>query len=289
MPPKQWLELKVRGAEDSGAVSQLLLAHGGGAVEETNGCFITYLPPPPDLRAFLHGLEANLRELPTGEALEFSWRWQPHQDWENLWRRGLGLRRITPRILVAPSWEAVEPGEGEILLTIDPGLAFGTAEHATTRSCLRMLDQMVRSGDRIADVGAGSGILSVAAAHLGAKEIRAFEMDPMACETAAENVKRNGVYGRVLVEEAAVGGGETLPGAPFDGLVANLQTHLILPLLSVFRASLASQGWVILSGVFMEEDEELLPATSRHGLILERHEKEEGWWTGLFRSLGPLG
>jgi ribosomal protein L11 methyltransferase len=289
MPPKQWLELTVRGSGEAGVVSELLLAAGGGAVEERKGCFVTYLPPPSDLHALLEGLQASLRELPSGESFEIGWRWQPHQDWEDLWRRGLGLRRITSRILVAPSWEDVEPSEAEILLTIDPGLAFGTAEHATTRSCLRMLDVVVQNGDRIADVGAGSGILSIAAARLGAKEVRAFEMDPMACETAAANIERNGVHGKVMVEEVFVGGGGTLPGAPFDGLVANLQTHLILPLLSVFRASLAPEGWVILSGVFTEEDEKLIPAASRHGLSLERHEKEDGWWTGLFRNLGPLG
>jgi ribosomal protein L11 methyltransferase len=199
----------------------------------------------------------------------------------------LGLRRITPRLLVAPSWEAAESNDEELLLVIDPGLAFGTAEHATTRGCLRMLDGIVEDGDSLADVGAGSGILSIAAARMGARGVRAFEMDPMACETARENVRRNGVEGRVVVAETLVGGGGSLPGAPFDGLVANLQTHLILPLLPAFRSSLVPGGWAILSGVFMDDEEELVPAASRHGLRLRRDDKEEGWWTGLFTGPEP--
>jgi len=221
--------------------------------------------------------------------MELSWRWQAHQDWEKIWRRGLGPRRITSRLMVAPTWVEVGPEEAEILLILDPGLAFGTAEHATTRSCLRVLDQTVRGGDRIADVGAGSGILSIAAARLGAREVRAFEMDGMACETARENVKRNGVEDRVTVTEATVGEGGPLPGGPFDGIVANLQTHLILPLLPILRESLSPGAWVILSGVYLDEDETLLPQASCHGLRLERHERQSGWWTGLFRSSEPAG
>jgi ribosomal protein L11 methyltransferase len=147
-----------------------------------------------------------------------------------------------------------------------------------------MLDRTVQWDQRIADVGAGSGILSIAAARLGAREVRAFEVDSMACETARENVKKNGVAGVVVVEEYQVRSHERLPGAPFHGLVANLQTHLIIPLFSVFRSSLAPGGWIILSGIFLEEEERLVPAAARHGFSLRGWEKEEGWRTGLFTA-----
>lgn len=289
MPPEKWLELTIRGSGDLGLVSQLLLDLGGGAVEEREGALITYLPPPLNLPEFLDELKSQLRGTPGGKGTELHWRWQPHQEWERLWRQGLGVRRITSRILVAPSWEEVEAGEGELLLIIDPGLAFGTAEHATTRSCLRMLDRTVHPGTRLADVGAGSGILSIAAAGLGAREIWAFESDPMACETAVENVERNGAGGRVVVEAGVVDAGGPLTGAPFDGLVANMQTHLILPLLPLFSESTSPEGWIILSGVYLDEDATLLPAASRLGLSLEEREREDGWWTGLFRKSGLPG
>ncbi|MGD2120316.1 MAG: 50S ribosomal protein L11 methyltransferase [Gemmatimonadota bacterium] len=282
MPPERWLELTVRGPDEAGVVCELFMELGGGAVEERDGGLVTYLPPPRDVQSLLDAVQARLHDLWGDQEMELTWRWQPHEDWEDLWRRGLGLRRITPRLLVAPSWEKVEPAEGELLLRIDPGLAFGTAEHATTRGCLGMLDRTIHPGDRVADVGAGSGILAIAAARLGAEEVRAFEMDAMACETARENVKRNAVEGRVVVEELQVGERGPLPGAPFHGLVGNLQTHLILPLLPGFRSSLAQGGWAVLSGIFMDEEETLVPAAAAQGFFLQQWEKEEGWWTGLF-------
>ena len=287
MPPSKWLELTVRALPGVDLVSSVLMEFGAGAVEEKEGALVTYLSPPSDVQGLLEALQDRLESLPGADGAEVTWRWQPHEDWEELWRRGLGLRRITARLLVAPSWEDVELREGEILLRIDPGLAFGTAEHATTRGCLRILDGAVGQGDRIADVGAGSGILSIAAARLGAHEVRAMEVDAMACETARENVERNGVLGRVFVEEVKVKAGESLPGAPFDGIVANLQTHLVLPLLPVLRSSLVPGGWIIVSGVFLNEEEILVPTVSRHDLTLQKAEKEDDWWTGLFTTAGP--
>ena len=93
MPPEIWLELTVRTRDESGLVCGLLMELAGGAVEERGGKLITYMPPPGDLREFLEGLTARLRALPSGAKADVSWRWQPHQDWGDLWRRGLGLRR----------------------------------------------------------------------------------------------------------------------------------------------------------------------------------------------------
>jgi len=288
MPPERWLELTVRfplGSESVFAelVSSVLLGLGGSAVEESEGSLLTYLPPPPELDALLESAHQRLQELSPSAKFDLSWRWQPQKDWEIFWRRGLGPRRITPRLIVVPSWEEVEPEAGEILLTLDPGMAFGTAEHATTRGCLRLLDSKVTAGSRIADVGAGSGILSIAAARFGAREVLALEMDGLACETAIENVCRNGVKDRVKVLQAQVESGALLPDAPFDGIVANLQSHLLLPLLSAFRESLAPGGWIVLSGILVEERNEILSAASAEGFIFLGDDEEDGWWTGVFR------
>ncbi len=303
MPPERWLELTVRflsGSESASQedvppedvsaeeVSAVLLGLGGSAVEESEGVLVTYLPPPLELDALLNSARQRLEELSPSAHFDLSWRWQPQKDWEILWRRGLGPRRITPRLIVVPSWEQVEAEAGEILLTLDPGMAFGTAEHATTRGCLRFLDSKVTAGSRIADVGAGSGILSIAAARLGAREVLALEMDGLACETAMENVSRNGVKDRVKVLQAQVGGGALLPDAPFDGIVANLQSHLLLPLLSTFRESLTPEGWILVSGILLEERDDFLSAASAEGFISLGDDEEDGWWTGVFRpSLPP--
>ncbi len=284
MPPERWLELTVRAPLEAELVSRVLLELGGSAVEESEGILVTYVLPPPDLEVFLDGARHRLREASPSAHLDLSWRWQPHKDWESLWRRGLGPKRVTPRLIVAPSWEQVEPEPGDIILTLDPGMAFGTAEHATTRGCLRLLDSTVAAGSRIADVGAGSGILSIAAALLGAGEVLALEMDGLACETAVENVSRNGVEDRVRVLEAQIEGGTSLPDAPFDGVVANLQSHLLFPLFSTFRKSLPPEGWLIVSGILVGEQDEILSAASAEGFTFVEDDEEDGWWTGAFRT-----
>ncbi len=282
MPPERWLELKVRSTLEAEWVASALLELGGSAVEESEGEYITFLLPPADLESLLDLARERLRELSPDTPFHLEWRWQPQQDWEVLWRRGLGPRRVTPRLTVTPSWDPVHPEPGELVLVLDPGMAFGTAEHATTRGCLRLLDGRVTSGSRVADVGAGSGILSIAAAHLGAVEVLALETDGMACETALENVLRNGVGDRVQVLEALVTAGPPLPGTPLNGIVANLQSHLLLPLLSTFRASLTPEGWLIVSGVLLEERDRMMAAASRAGFAFSEGDEEDGWWAGAF-------
>lgn len=116
-----------------------------------------------------------------------------------IWRRGLAPRRVTPRIVVSPTWEVPTLTPHEHLVSLDPGLALGTAEHPTTRGALRLLDSRLRAGDRVADVGTGSGILAVAAARLGAGSVLALDVDPWPAAVARDNVERNGLSDRVRV------------------------------------------------------------------------------------------
>jgi len=283
MPPERWLELTVQSPLGPELVSPVLLELGGSAVEERDGALVTYLPPPPELDLFIAKARGRLQELAPFAEPALSWRWQPQKDWETYWRRGLGIRKITSRLVVSPSWEEAKAREGEILIILDPGMAFGTAEHATTRGCLRILDERVTPGSRIADVGSGSGILSIAAARLGAVEVLAIEMDGPSCETALENLSRNGVEDRVTVLQGEVKGEGPLPRAPFDGIVANLQSHLLLPLFSVFRRSLAPDGWLVVSGILVGEKDQLLSSASGEGFVILSDDEEEGWWTGNFR------
>jgi ribosomal protein L11 methyltransferase len=283
MPPERWLEVTVRTSMDVEMVSPVLVDLCGTAVEERGDEVVTYLPPPSDVELFIGTLRENLQAMDPSAPVELSWRWQAHKDWEVLWRRGLGPRKISDRIVVAPSWETFHPEPGQILLTLDPGMAFGTAEHPTTRGCLRILDGLVNDGDRLADVGAGSGILSIAAAQLGAREVLALEMDAMSCETALENVARNGVQDRVEIRQALVEGDVPLPGSPYQGIVANLQSHIILTILSSLLGSLHPGGWLILSGILVEQHEGILAAAQAGGLIHLGEDREGDWWTGVFR------
>ena len=204
-----------------------------------------------------------------------------------VWRRGLGVRRVTERITIVPSWESFSATEGEVVLSLDPGMAFGTAEHATTRGCLRLMDPRVWEGCRVVDVGAGSGILSIAAGLLGAAEVLALEMDPQACEVARENSVANNVSEKVRVAQEIVTKGGPVRGHPYDGLVANLLSSLLIPLFSTFRASLTPDGWLIVSGVLLEEREDVLAGALKEGFSLEEEDQEEIWWSGAFRRDRP--
>jgi len=248
---------------------------------------VTYLSPPEDLEGFLAEARRFISERSGFPNIELNWLWQPHEEWEVLWRRGLGVRRVTDRITIVPSWEPVSPTEGEIVLTLDPGMAFGTAEHATTRGCLRLMDSRVWEGCRIVDVGAGSGILSIAAGLLGAGEVLALEMDPLACEVARENSLANTVSERVRVVQEIVMKGGPISGHPYDGLVANLQSSLLIPLFSTFRVSLTPDGWLIVSGVLLEEREDVLAGALDEGFSLDEEDQEEIWWSGAFRRDRP--
>jgi ribosomal protein L11 methyltransferase len=287
MPPDRWLVLTVRlppearGEPSADLLPDLLLGLGGRGVEETGSEFTTYLLPPEDLEAFLDAARSAV-DAAAPPGTDLCWSWRPQEDWEYLWRRGLGPRRITDRLVVAPTWDVPMVGREDVLIRLDPGMAFGTAEHATTRGCLRLLASRVREGDRIADVGSGSGILSIAAARLGAAEVIALEADPVACEVAEENVAANGVRDRVKVRVEEVDGSGPLTGFPFSGILANIQSLVLLGLLPVFRASLAEGGWLILSGLQSEEREDFLSAASDRGFVLEEEDLEESWWSGAF-------
>lgn len=300
MPPDRWLVVTVNidpasvpgevGASEDAiypdsrveGIPEALIEIGGLGVEERGGSFATYVPPPENLEEFLQDVGARM-DLLTDGCAEVHWSWLPQEDWDALWRIGLGPRRITPRLLVAPSWKTPEVGSQEILIVMDPGMAFGTAEHGTTRGCLRLLESRVKEGDRIADVGSGSGILSIAASRLGAKEVLALEADPVACAVSEENLVANGVGAGVRIVNEEVTGAAPIQGAPYDGIVANIQSLVLLPLLPTFRSSLVPGAWLILSGILAEERDVVLEAASEESLFLDEEDRDGEWWSAAFR------
>ena len=282
--PDRWFVLTARAPADDLAalLSEGLLALGGLSVVEEGDRLTTYLPPPDDPDQFIREAYRFLGDwLMEDIAPDLSWRWQDNEDWEREWKRGLAPRKVSPRIVVKPTWTEWDAAPGEVVIEVDPEMAFGTGEHATTRGCLQLLDRAIRRGDRVLDVGAGSAILSIAAARLGAAEVVAVEYDADANINARDNLERNGVRQDVRLIEAMADESLLEELGSFDLIVANILSGVIRPLLPAFRESLraAAGGRLIVSGILQSEHASVVRDAAAVDLRVAEFVEEEEWWS----------
>jgi ribosomal protein L11 methyltransferase len=284
--PERWMVLSVRldDPELLPLAAEALVERGSWAVQEDGDAILTWIPDPADPEAVLAELGGHVRaNLPDGVEPRLSFRWQANEDWARTWKEGLGPRRVTDRLVVKPTWTEWDAAPGQVVLDVDPQMAFGTGEHATTRGCLRLLDAVVRPGDRVLDVGSGSAILAIAAVRLGAAEAMAVEYDPDANLNARENVEQNGVLGRVAIVEAMADAALLAGFGRFDLVVANILSGVIRPLLPAFRDALggAPGGRLIVSGILQVEHEDVVRDAVAAGFRVETVDEEDEWWSAL--------
>ncbi len=196
------------------------------------------------------------------------------EAWGEAYKAHFRAERLAPNLVVTPSWEPYQPAPGEHVLVLDPGLAFGTGGHATTRLCLRAVAEQVRPGDRVADIGTGSGILAVAAALLGASRVIATDSDPAVIAVARDNAARNGVADRVEVMET-----DLIPGdaGPFDVVVCNILATEVIRLAPSLPALLAPGGRFIGSGFIDVSVAEVMAALEAVGLRVLSAPEEQTW------------
>lgn len=290
MKPDRWLAV-VADAPDSaasGLVAAELVRKGARAVvERADGALVTHFTPPADVPAFLTALGTELNRA-AGQPVDLCWYWQPHEEWAETWRRGLKPTRVSRRVTVAPTWDIPPEPHEDVLIVLDPGVAFGTARHASTRCALRLLDTAVRPGAAIADVGTGSGILAIAAAGLGAGRVVAADNDPLACAAARGNVDANRAADVVDVHEREVSPDWLAAHHPLDGVAANIESGVLAALLPGFAAALAPGGWLLVSGLLADESGDFAYEAAPFGFRLRDDDAEDGWWAGTFRLVpGP--
>ncbi len=180
------------------------------------------------------------------------------EDWSENWKQSFTVQRVGQRIVIAPSWEDYERQTGEIVVTLDPGRAFGTGEHQTTRLCLAAIERLIRPGDAVVDVGTGSGILATAAARLGAGSVVAVENDSDAALVAHENIERNGLAKFVTVVEGTFGP-ELLKEQTADLIVMNISSAIVRDSMMEVTRTLKPGGFYVASGFI----DETLPAVQR--------------------------
>jgi ribosomal protein L11 methyltransferase len=249
-----------------------LFAAGAAGVHEQDTLLVTQVVANADLspvhaEAAAHpGVQVEIEEL--GEV-----------DWSDAWPTQVGIQRLR-RITIAPPWMADSVTGDTELVVIEPGMAFGTGEHPSTRLVIKLLQTALRPGDSVADLGAGSGVLAICAARLGAQRVFAIEMEADSIPNAEENVARNGVSDRVVVLQGDAQA--LLPAvAPVRLILANILSSVLVELAPAMRRALAPGGEVIMSGVLTSERDALLARLTDSGWRLNGEDVEGDWWSGI--------
>ncbi|MBE7468266.1 MAG: 50S ribosomal protein L11 methyltransferase [Anaerolineae bacterium] len=210
-------------------------------------------------------------------------------DWAESWKAHFHPVRVGRRFVIKPSWRDYTATPDDIVIEIDPGLAFGSGLHPTTQLCLKILEEMPLAGQTLFDVGTGSGILALAALKLGAAKVRAVDIDDIAVRVTEENFERNGYplsgpqKGEGAEVEVAVGSAGEAGGRQWDIVVANILANTIIELLPGLKAALAHGGSLILSGIIAEQEASVTAAATAHGLRFSERRAEEDWVALVFR------
>ncbi|HET7677365.1 MAG TPA: 50S ribosomal protein L11 methyltransferase [Candidatus Limnocylindrales bacterium] len=306
-----WLELSVEAdAEAVEAVSEILsrVAPGGVSAEpafeltdEGLGAEVD-CSRPVTLRAYLPGIDAAAARRAAAQAEEALGHLQAfglrpigelrtrvvhEEDWADAWKRHFPVLRVGRRLVVRPTWRRHRKRPGDVVVALDPGMAFGTGLHPTTRLCLagleRLADEGVVAGARVLDVGCGSGILGLAAARLGAAEVLGIDTDPIAVEATIANARCNRLGSRVRARQGSLPVAEGLFDVVLANLIASLLIDLALPLHEAVRpgqGSAGSGGRLLASGIFADREPEVRRAFAAAGLRV-RHRAQEGDWVAL--------
>jgi ribosomal protein L11 methyltransferase len=268
-----WWAIDVRTApERRELTSAWLVAHTGQAVEERDdGTLVTFAEDEPAATALIAALAAA-----EGAPVDAERRPLESVDWSTRWREGLGFRRFG-RLTVMPSWIAEAHGSDATAVVLDPENAFGSGEHGSTRAALVLLERHLRPGDRVLDLGSGSGILAIAAAKLGAARAVGIENDPEANLVALRNAERNGVRGRVEFLDGDAADLTPLLG-PADLVLSNILRTPNVALLPPIAAALRPGGLAIFSGMESPESGLFRPELVAAGLEVRDEVEDAGWW-----------
>ena len=306
--PGVWVELSVAAdIEAVEAVSEILTryAPGGTSVEPGFGLTdeglgaVVDVTRPAIVRAYLPGIDPAGVEAAIADATvalghlqafglrpigELRTRLVREADWAEAWKSHFPVLRIGRRMVIRPTWRRHRKRPGDVVLSLDPGMAFGTGLHPTTRLCLAALETLADEGllargtarggaARVIDVGCGSGILAIAAGKLGAGELLGVDTDPIAVEATAANARLNGQARRLRVRRGSVPSGE----GPFDIVLANLIASLLVTLAEPLRDELAPGGRILASGIFRDREGDVGAAFEAVGLTVSRRWAEEDW------------
>jgi ribosomal protein L11 methyltransferase len=213
------------------------------------------------------------------------------EDWADEWKKYFKPIRVSERLTIKPTWESYEPSPDELIIELDPGMAFGTGTHETTALCLRTLEHVIRGGEDVIDVGTGSGILSIAAIKLGAKHVLALDLDPVAVSSAMENSALNGLQDKITVRQSdllqAIQTADDVLGValPVQVVVANILAEIIIYFVDDVYNALESGGTYIASGIITAKEQLVEEAMAKSGLTVTDKFYDQNWVAIVARKL----
>lgn len=199
------------------------------------------------------------------------------EDWANSWKAYYKPIKIGEKIVIVPAWEKYSASEGEIVVRMDPGMAFGTGTHETTRLVIQLLEKYVGEGMRVADVGTGSGILAICAAKLGAKECKAYDIDPVAVKVARENVKDSGLEDVVKCDVSDLLRGVDRSGGAYDVICANIVADIIIRMTPDVHELMDEKTVILASGIIVERSEDVISCFEENGFKIVEKIEDNGW------------
>ena len=255
-------------------------------VEQSERVRITgYYPDSVDIEDIAAQANERLAELDgfgleTGD-IELTRQELAEEDWADNWKKYFEPARITHDLTIVPSWTDYEVTTGEKIIKLDPGMAFGTGTHPTTKMSLFALEQVLRGGETVLDVGTGSGVLSIASSFLGAKEIFAYDLDDVAVRVAQENIALN-----AGTENIHVAAGDLLKGVDIeaDVIVANILADILVNLTDDAYRLLKDEGYLIMSGIISEKWDLVRESAEAAGFFLETHMIQGEWNACVFKK-----
>lgn len=204
-------------------------------------------------------------------------------DWATAWKAYYKPLHIGKHMVIVPAWEKYEPKADEIIVRMDPGMAFGTGTHETTRLVIELLEKYVKSGDRMLDVGTGSGILAICASKLGAAECKAYDIDPVAVRVANENVKDSGLD-NITCEVSDLLKGVDRSGGAYDIITANIVADIIIRMAPDIGGLMHENTTLITSGIITERCSEVVEALTSNGLEIVEIPEDNGWCAVVVRK-----
>jgi ribosomal protein L11 methyltransferase len=253
-----------------------------------------YLPENAQGLDYLEAVKAELRALKTRDTenafgrLEYELKNVREEDWANNWKQYFKPLEIGDKLLIKPSWEDIPAGETRKILEIDPASSFGTGQHNTTQLCLELVEKYLGNGDRVLDLGCGSGILSIGAVLLGAQECTAIDIDANSVKIAGENAEKNNIpaekyhaiCGNVIDDQALV----AEIGTGFDMVCANIVADVLIGMSGLFKGFLKHGGRLIVSGIIDMRKDEVLDVIKAQGFVLDEIREKEDWVAASFKA-----